>query len=244
MPADPYIFSFGHVGEDAAADPFADPVGGSNGRKLPVNRKTYKGAAGKAYDCKIDLEAVGVDFKDDDIALFYEDYSILAVVAAEGEVDLVEAFIESILWDTESNIELKVSLYDVLNGAPKRLCEFSFQGRSGQRSKIEYKKSDEEKFSCELDPVIGADGQTIDFACSVEGTRLGVDYATTTISTIRKGNPFVLKVDLEGDQPISLEVKVEGDVVPVNRLSVEVLEPDNEIGEAIRRQVMALVGGK
>ncbi len=48
MPTDPYIFSFGHVGEDAAADPFADPVGGSNGRKLPVNRKTYKGAAGKA----------------------------------------------------------------------------------------------------------------------------------------------------------------------------------------------------
>ena len=48
MPAGPYIFSFGHVGEDAAADPFADPVGRSNGRKRPVNRKTYKGGAGKA----------------------------------------------------------------------------------------------------------------------------------------------------------------------------------------------------
>ena len=48
-----------------------------------------------------------------------------------------------------------------------------------------------------------------------------------------------MKVDLEGDRPISLEVKVEGEVVPVNDLS-EPLDPDNVIGKAIRKQVLEI----
>jgi hypothetical protein len=78
-------------------------------------------------------------------------------------------FFESLLYHPSGNVELEVTLQDASANYGEILGSFHFSGRSGQISKIGFEQSDQEKFECELDLVVGATEKEFDVITKVSG---------------------------------------------------------------------------
>jgi hypothetical protein len=198
-------FSMSSLDISGSSDPFAVPVKPSRLSKAGFREV---------------LESAGIRFSEGSSVHYDEEKWALIVVNTSEQMELVDAYLESIVYDEETKLFIRAEIYEISHlqaiqladsaahesehtpereavlqavkaGKARLVAAPSVMGRSGQRSKVEVTSRNRSEFSIsseeedssgkgkvpgesgpasrfEVDPVLGADGYTIDLNFSLE----------------------------------------------------------------------------
>jgi len=182
-----------------------------------INNRLPLYLKGAVYDVRKSLTPAGVEFGKTDFAWFNPKSGLLVVNTSAQNIPLIAAIVDAqnADWPVNLNLDATISIGSSSGTkAHQKLMHCRVSTKSGHLCAVTQNGNSESGYNLEFEPIIGPDGQTVDFNVALKITYKGHEYATTTNFAVVAGKTHTLVIGTTPDkQDISISITVNKEVV-------------------------------